>query len=143
MYAIYFEFKRENDVHQCIFIPSTLLGTATLPPTYGYKELTPNANRRAWNLVPNHAYTADNIQPADLKGLLGKELTQFGGIHPYMTSVISDPAWSTVGAFPVEVQTSDLLALKEKPNRMPTTLNTRIKHMRAEQGFPALPGGIS
>lgn len=145
MYAIYFEFTREHDkaIYQCLFMPATPIGASVIPPIFGYKELSPANPRRAWNLVANNGYSMDGIKPADMHGLMDRELKQFEGLSTYMTSVISDPDWKTVGAFPVEVQSGDLLSLKEKPTRMPVPLNTRIKSLRSQKGFPELPGAGS
>ncbi|QIG57927.1 hypothetical protein SEA_PAULODIABOLI_242 [Microbacterium phage PauloDiaboli] len=145
MYAIYFEFARESDkaVYQCLFIPATPIGASVIPPTFGYKELSPANPRRAWNLVSNNSYALDGIIAGDMVSLMDRELKQFEGLSTYMTSVLSDPAWKTVGAFPVEVLSGDLLTLKEKSTRMPPPLNARIKNLRSQKGFPDLPGAAS
>lgn len=138
-YAAYFEFGRDTDVYQCLFIPATPLGGSTIQPTFAYKELTAARGRRVWQLAVNPSYGITNVIPANDTELMGHEVTQLEGLSTYMTSVIIDPQWTTTGSFPVEMSTSDLLALKENPKRMPTDLNNRIKAAREAHAFPDFP----
>ncbi len=138
-YAIYFEFGRDTDVYQCLFIPATSLGGAVIQPTFAYKELTEARGRRVWQVAVNPGYAITTVLPADVTDLMKHEILQLEGLSVYMTSVIIDPQWSTTGSFPVEVSTSDLLALKDNPKKVPVDLSNRIKTLRDTQGFPPFP----
>ncbi len=144
MYAIYFEFKKENgEAYQALFIPATALSTHTIMPTYAYKHLTPLRPRRVWDVKSNPSFVLTSEVPSDISVLMRHEIKQLEGLHVYITSVLQDPDWKSVGCFPVDVTTTDLLALKETANRMPSTLNARIKTLREYKQFPALPEGAS
>lgn len=138
-YAIYFEFGRESDIYQWLFIPSTALGAHTVKPTLAYKELTTGRVRRVWNLKTNPAYRLSSEIPRDFDDLIEHEILQLTGLHVYLTSILVAPDWEATGAFPVEVTVSDLLALKEHEDRMPPGLQLRIKQLRAAAGLPPLP----
>jgi hypothetical protein len=141
MYAIYFEFAREGttDVYQCLFIPSTSIGAHTIKPTFAYKELTAARSRRVWEVKTNPIYRLSSEIPRDLNDLMGHEVSQLIGLSVYMTSILVAPDWRSAGVFPVEISTTDLLALKENETRMPADLNARIKTIREAKGFAPLP----
>jgi hypothetical protein len=139
MYAIYFEFGRGDDVYQCLFIPSTSIGAHTIKPTFAYKELTAIRSRRVWEVKTNSTYRLSSEVPRDTADVMSHELDQLLGLSVYMTSILVAPDWVIKGTFPVEVSTTDLLALKEKEDRMPPDLNARIKTIRDQKGFSPLP----
>lgn len=142
-YAIYFEFAGGDEVYQGLFIPSTPLSSYWIKPTYCYKELSPARSRRTWQVKVNPAFVPSTVIPRDTTELMRNEIQQLDGLHVYITSVLIGTRWTSVGNFPIEVTSSDLLALKENETRMPATLSARIKEKRLEMGFAPLPGADS
>lgn len=140
MYAIYFEFRKDSgDAYQALYIPPSPIGLHVTNPIYAFKNLTRLKPRRVWELHANPGYRYLDVSAENTAALMREEIRQLDGLHVYITSLLIDPDWKTVGSFPVEVTQSDLLALKESETRLPSDLNARIRLARSVNGFPALP----
>lgn len=135
-YAIFFEFARDDDTAQFIFIPATPLGAHTILPTLGYRELS-GSRRRTWQVVTSPKYRLDPEVREKDEDVINHEILQLEGISSYITSYLSDPEWTLRASFPVIVTTSDLVELKEHSTKIPVDLNDRVRALRASKGLPS------
>lgn len=138
-YAIYMEFSDDDSVFQQLFIPATPFGTETLSPRLAHRQLSIQHPSRVWNVVPDPNYAPSSRQAHSVIEMFGHELQQISALSSYMTSSMSDPSWELVGFFPILVNDSDKLAMREHPTRVPTRLSAEIRSTRNSKGWSALP----